>query len=473
MKLAFLHRTDHVRYLQRASKVLPPPEVRLYPDYVVGDVEMAMKERILADLKSCNAYSGFCGIQVLNDDERPGRNQFGECSNAMVNTKTMFCTCCAFREPSHILELLVHYFLRFYEPGYYNGFGTSALFAQSELESLDLRQSLVDFASGNYPWDLVVARHLSRKHFLAVRSEQERILANWTAFITFVNSNRTGIVLKQKAVEYWQARLVPTRPPRPEDGAFLIAREQQEEIKQRIAEEVTRFYTGLELEPDLVETNDFALCDMADAWSIHSRKEPQTDLDRLIWRLIECPEETRRRLNALRNFFEDELDPILSPTSLTFLSFANDAERNAWMPAPEEIQACENFLNFGGLAKTWWVPLTEDTPLQRRKAFVIFEHQLESALCRLLLNYRFEKDCTVDVCWMPKEQEVDTQKALFVLLVQTNAVYFAEQLESIRSIFNAKCTAQGIIINPNPPPPGDIAPGCILIFVRESIDLFM
>lgn len=467
MKLGAIHRAnDHVRYLQRSNKVLPPPDVRPYQEYAIGEVEAALRIRIENALKGCEAYERFEAITVNPEDPRPSRNHFAECSNSTCNARTLFCVCCAFREPVTVMNILVNYFVRFYEPGYYNDIAVAHLLPADELESLDLRQSLVDFSSGLYPWRLMVDRHLSRCHWMAVNVELERMLNDWTAFISFVNGNINATQMKQKTMEYWQCRLFPARPPKPSAGYFLISKQDEKEMRKVLGQNITRFYLSLGLVPDLETTEGYNISDMAECWSLHHVGEPQSDVERLICRLIEAPERLRRQLNACRCYHEDDLDLVTKPCGWSHFTFAQDVDNDAWTPLPEEIEMCRSFLSSESYMKTWWIRLVEDTPIERRTTFVVEDYQLEAGLTRLVLNFSFDAECIVNVTWLPIEQDVDTSKAKFAVLIPTTAVDFAENLDCVRTVFHTKCAAREIIISQTPPEYGDVSHGCMLVFVR-------
>jgi hypothetical protein len=420
--------------------------------YGHGEDVSRIHKQIKEDLRSCTNYTASFSREYRSP-KAPGamRNVLGQCTRE-VDTKTMFCACCKFPNPEVILDnLLVHYFTPFYNDSLYEGVSLINLVSRQNLESIEDLQTLLDFQSGRFEWPHLVTRHLSRLHWRAVRCEQERMLDEWAGFMRQVNDieREEGLLsMSEDQRTDMLTHLLPGIPGEPEDGGFLYRREWAEKLREGMTAQVKHYFSqiGEDLAEGVGEEKVFPypLCDILDNFMMHAIPPAQTPVQEWLRLVVIDPEIARRRVNACRENFPDELPAIHGPSPLidltNFHSLTGEAE--LWSPRAADLRSCKEVIE-GNATRTMWVKYGGDCVLEGVK-FITTERFLgQKVLQELLVLYRFE-GCTFHVLWLSQlsAYRCDFRQVTFAVAIRCKAVEAGQVNADYRRLFE-KCCVSG------------------------------
>lgn len=432
MKLAGMkHSTDMLRYLQPVTRV----DVPKFGEW--QQIDHHLKERILNGFKACEGYKEFCDIPNGNVVGRNTRNVFGQC----LKTKSLFCTCCQFGTPSTVLEILVSHCKKLFEHQLYEFNSVQSLLNPEFLGELSAEQSVADYGSQSYDWIQLVDRHLSRMHWLAVKSEQERLLREWTNFIIFVNSRESEVSFDLETIERLKSTLYPNEPPKPTNGYFLLRKEHVEQMKQAVMDRVKAFFSTITLAFEIQIEEEYRYNDFGEFWALHELPEPFTPAEQLITQILIAPERQRRQLNACRMYCGFNLRPVIYPTDLTFFTFSHTPKQLSWKAMDEEIEACVMCLEHGKTKRVWWVPFTHDMTWFRRRALEATDLTYTDCLKRLLFEYSFMNGCLVEFLSYDGD---DFEPSVFSIKIEVPVNEMQLFIQHTMDVFQEHCVANHI-----------------------------
>lgn len=421
-------------------------------------------------LRQCAAYGRLCRVLPARPPV-PDRTAMGHCSRHPTRQE-LFCVCCRFHEPARTVVdgVLTNYFLPFYDAQLYAESGVAYLVAVDTLHSIDDAQTVQELLSEKFSWQEIVCRHYSRRHWQAVRSEQERLLGEWTQFVDFVNGRRsdTGWMTEQTAT-YWRQLLMPAVPEEPVQGSFLVRRTERERLdawsigwaRQLLETAGVRTY----------ERPQFPMrtCDTSCEWKVHGHVQPREDdaMMQALFDIVEKREIVRRQINACRNVvrLEDEqrMPMVAEPSELTVETFAQ-RPTTPWRLSEAETQQCLTLLTADVYFSKWTVYNGSGTVGAVRN-FVVAEFYAGEVLRLLLDKYRFEESCGVFTLWVEDSarEDVGVADAVFSIAVECDAAQYAAMSYQTQLVLNECCCADNVYTTVEPLQPGQFGTGYLML----------
>jgi len=448
MKRAGLYDTGMLRYLQPVKRNKLP----VFSEW--ESISSIIKDRALEGFKSCDAYEHFCNIPSGSGFVRSSRNAYGQC----LNTKTLFCTCCVFDSHDIVLNIMVAQCVNLFDTSLYEDGAVKSLIYPEALGELSFKQSLVDYASETYDWTQLVDRHLSRMHWMALHSEQERLLKEWTSFVMFVNTRENLVTINSDAITLWEDTLTPSTTPPPTQGFFLLRKDQTTQLIPAVIQRVRAFFTSIVIPFEIQLDEDYHYYQFGEYWAQHEIISSGKPEEELVNRLIILPEQMRRQVNACRIYSGKSLYPITHQHNLDHFTFANDPSTTSWFPLPEEIEACLECVKTGETKKIWWIPYHDDLSSYKRNALTTDILTYSECLTWLLFNHRFSC-CTVE--FLSEIEELGTFTIRVEVPTNELQVFFFHTTE----LFEENCIASSIEFKANLP---KTSSENSLIFVRAS-----
>jgi hypothetical protein len=436
-----------------------------------------IQHQIRDDLRSCDTYYGSFSRNYKNPSTHgPMRNVFGQCTRSAV-TKTFFCACCKFANPEVILDnLLVYYFMPFYNAELYQGIGVTHLVGRAALHDLSDMETMADFQSGRFEWIEFVTRHFSRLHWRAVKCEEERMLTEWASFMRQVNEverNEGLLSISEDQRNELLSQLLPDIPGEPEDGGFLYQVQWKDRLTKSMTDQVKHYFTEIGLE----EMEDdplypFALCDILDVCFMHGLKDPETEPELWIDSVVIKPEVIRRRVNACRNAFPEKLCLVRGPSLLDLSNFHTLlATVMPWCPESADLVRCQEVL-LGCAIRTMWVKYNGDAILEGVRFLTTTRFFGQKVVSELLNIYSFE-GCKIEAEWMRPSQLVQSNynTATFAVCLKCTAAEADLINAAYKNLFEKTCVsgetewkfAGGKMED-------EFARGCLVLVARSDTD---
>jgi len=420
-----LEKTSKRERVGRLAKPLARNVRRLLGDqqrqlHYALDLEIKFPDELLDqvcyDLQACDAYKEHFVRVTMVQGKTFSRNAFGQCTQqAQPGAIEYFCSCCKFTEPETLLRmLLARYFAAFYARELYAGISIDRLHTVQSLDSLEDASTLQDYRSGRYNWQTIVARHLSRLHWRAVRAEQERMLSEWANFINSANRIAPGKPINNNTVQrqHLLTLLLPEYPPQPRDGQFLIQERYRLLLYGSVQQRVAQFYEYNRTEMNEKPLDSYPLCDVLPNYTLHGFIKPTTPAGEFIGRCILEPENARRNVNALRNFYKDpdkkivRLEPILERTNLGVETFHLSNTHDVWRPTDAELEVCSDILD-GQSMRTFWTRYdgSPNVRLAYQRYFVVPDFECAAEILEyLLFVHIFDEVCVAKLRWIAGDQ---------------------------------------------------------------------